>query len=86
MQKLLLFSLILLISSKEIAFNTETTYNTESDNSFEFTYNDNGYLFAYISCGTVNNIRIDYESGSSRGDTSCNKPGEGILLWSDSSK
>ena len=87
MQKLLLFSLILLISSKDITFNTETAYNTESDNLFEFTYNnDKGYIFAYISCGTSDNVWIKYGIGISGGDTYCNKPGEGILLWPGSGK
>lgn len=88
MQKLILISLILLISSKELKFNTETAYNTESDNTFELT-NDStdGFIFVYVSCVTTNTLTINYGAGNSNsGRSSCNKPGEGILLYPSNDK
>ena len=81
MRKLLLISLFLFASSATIEFAKETSYDSESNNQFEFTYSGNGYVFVYVSCGTVNNLGVQYGTGNgSSGSISCNKPGVGLLL------
>ena len=57
MRKLLLITLFLFASSDTIEFAKETSYDSESNNQFEFTYSGNGFVFVYVSCGTVNNLR-----------------------------
>ena len=80
MRKLLLI-FFLFVSSDTIEFAKETSYDSESNNQFEFTYSGNGFVFVYVSCGTVNNLRVQYGTGNGlSGSISCNKPGVGLLL------
>ena len=81
MRKLLLISLFFLASSATLEYAKETSYDSETNKQFEFTYSGSGYVFIYVSCGTVNNMDVHYSAGSSlTGSTSCNKPGVGLLL------
>ena len=81
MQKILLISLFLLSSSATIEFGKETSYDSSSNKDLEFTYSGDGYVFAYVSCGTVDNLDVDYSTGNGLiQSTSCNKPGVGFLF------
>jgi hypothetical protein len=58
--KITLDFFFLFVSSDTIEFAKETSYDSESNNQFEFTYSGNGFVFVYVSCGTVNNLRVQY--------------------------
>ena len=80
MQNFLLFSLFFLVSSATIEFGKETSYSPDNG-AFEFTYDGNGAVLIYVTCGSSNNMMLSYSYGRyNSGSTSINKPGEGLIL------
>ena len=82
MKNYLLVLLLLLVASKNIEYGVETAYDT-TNNQFEFISSGNSFIFGYITCKTVNNLKMKTTITSGTGETSINRPGEGFLIDSN---
>lgn len=79
MKKLILISLVFLVASKVIEFGKETPYDS-SNSEFTFSYTGNGAIFVYASGSTVNSLELKISTENTDGQTSINRPGEGLLI------